>query len=429
MKINIKQNYGEFLDHIHFPSFIYYYETNRILGMNQLARDILGDNIRNIKDVFNFRPKYSKRILSNGSLILYKQQVNSASGNIEIDMEVNVIELDIKHMCIVFFEQTYKQNFSKHLMSEVPRIYWKNKDQVYLGMNQSFKNDFHITLSNEELQNQNFKSINFTHIEVEPIVDVEEMRVIKAREFLYDILQLVKTYSDENVFITNNRIPFFNKNGTVLGLLGVYHLVLDNVNYNKQYQIALKDTYEMYEKQVELNLFFSDLLRIIQSDKEYMQIMEIIFDTIVKRYNFDHINIYKYDMNEKKIDCIYAWNVKKKMKNIENMDTNLRDMRNIVFRELRKTEYLVINSGEEQKKFEKLLKYNNMKALLLFRLAIRGNDKVLISFGDSKDREWTSEIITLLRDVTQLVQIVLEKYSLEQEIKELESKRIEGIKQ
>lgn len=423
MKINIKQNYKEFLEHIHFPSLIYYYETNRILGMNQLAKVILGENKRNIKDVFNHRPKYTKTTLTNGSLILYKQEVNSDLGVVVVDMEINVVALDEKHMCIVFFEYAYKQNFSKHLMSEVPRIYWKNKEQLYLGMNDSFKKDFRITLTNEELQNKSIKNAFFMEKEVNSIVDVEEMRIIKGREFLYEVLHVIKTNYNESVFILNNRIPFFNKNGTVLGLLGVYHLLLDKEDQKGQYNIALKENYEMYEEQVNLNLLLSEFLEMIQSNIDYNLVFGIIFDTLAKRYNINHMNIYKYYSKEKKVECIYSWFDRKTIKIGKNIDETLGDVRNIIFREMRKNKYIVVNSGEQQEKFKKLLKYNNMKALILFHFSIGTDDKVIISFGDSKERVWSLELITLLRDVTHLFQIAMEKHTLEQEIKELKSKK------
>lgn len=419
MKINIKQYYKEFLNHIHFPSFIYYYETNRILGMNDSAKKILGDDIRNVKDIFSVRPKLSKKTLSNGSLILYKQEMNSRYETILIDMEVNVVDIDEKHMCIVFFEYTYKQNFSKYLKDEIPRIYWKNREQSYLGMNESFKNDFSITLSNEEIQKTNFRNIDFMNFEFEVMVNVEELRVIKAREPLYDMLQVVKTDTGHNVFIVNNRIPFFNKNGTVLGLLGVYHLVLDKEEFKKQYYIALKENYDMYEEQVKLNQFFADLLRITQSGKEYNQILGEIFDAIVRRVDIDHINIYKYYTKEKEMEYLYAWNQKKKTKVGKLKGDIFRDLRNVISRELRKNEYILINSGEEEEKFKRLLNYSNIRALLLFRLNVRGNNKAIISFGDMKERKWTPDIVNLLKDVTLLIQSVFYRHSLEQEIMEL----------
>lgn len=409
MKVNIKQSYIEFLDHIRFPSFMYYYETNRMIGMNQLSKDILGENVKNIKDIFNTRPKLSKKTLRNGSLILYGQEVNSKDGTIAIDIEINVIALDEKHMCIVFFEHTYKQNFKKYLKWEIPRIYWKNREQLYLGMNGSFKDDFSIMLTNEEIQNGDYRNIDFVEKELEGMADVEEIRVMKGRESLYNLLQMIKTPGGGNIFAINNCIPFFNKNGTVIGLIGAYHLVLENENFKRQYALALKENYEIYENQVSMNEFYVKLVRITQMEADCKRVTDTISDEIGKRFHINSVNICRHIFKGKETQCLYNWYSKAN----SNHDKGKKgtEFQSTIFRELRKNEYVEINSGKDGEK----LKYH------LFNLELSGMDQYAISFGDSGECPWTSELTCFLKDITLLYKNVYGRYVLEEEIKMLKN--------
>ena len=362
MKINVKKSYIEYLNHIQFPSFIYYYETNRILGMNQLSKNILGEDVRNIKDIFNIRPKLSKKTLQNGSLILYNQEVNSKQGSCTIDIEINVITLDEKHMCIAFFEHRYKRNFEKHLEWEVPRIYWKNKEQLYLGMNNSFKNDFSITLTNEEIQNNDFTNPNFLEEDLLHEFQEEEIRVIKGREPLYEQLEMVKLKNNENVLILGSKIPFFNKNGTVIGLIGTYHLILENAEFKRRYKTALEESYRMYQNQVAMNEFYVKLLKISQLQMDYHLMIDELSDAIVKRFHIDYINIDRYTRKGKEIKPFYSWNHKGKVLRKTKEETTLFQF---IARELGKNELIKINSGEEGEKYKKILNYNKLSAMLI----------------------------------------------------------------
>lgn len=414
MKINVKKSYIEYLNHIQIPSFIYYYETNRILGMNQLSMNILGKDVRNIKDIFNIRPKLSKKTLQNGSLILYNQEVNSKQGPCTIDIEINVITLDEKHMCIAFFEHSYKRNFEKHLEWEVPRIYWKNKEQLYLGMNESFKNDFSITLTNEEIRNNDFANPNFLEEDLLHKFKEEEIRVIKGREPLYEQLEMVKLNNNENVLILDSKVPFFNKNGTVIGLIGTYHLVLENVEFKRRYKTALEENNRMYQNQVAMNEFYVKLLKISQLPMDYHLIIDELSDAIVKRFHIDYINIDRYTGKGKEIKHFYSWNNKGKVPGKIKEETTLF---RFITRELDKNELIKINSGEEGEKYKKILNYNKLSGVVIFDLNLREVDRYVISFGDSQERRWSSKLTYFLKDITLLYKNVCDRYILEEEIK------------
>lgn len=427
MRINAKQRYKELLEHIEFPTLIYNYETNRILGMNSFALKILGNQKRNIKvlTVEMKRPKYAKDLLENGSHIFYKQEIYNGIKNVELDIEVNVITVDNQHLCIVFFQHSFKDNFGKNLWVEVPRAYWKNKEQEYLGVNKNLEKDFGIDINKfRQIRNE-----DFLDSEVATMINIEEMRILKGKESIFDIIQNIKTVNNVSYFTKNHKIPILNRNGTVIGIFGVYQLILDRTAYKENYNKALKDSYEFYLKQQLKHNFLSDLLWLTLLDKDINIILDDMFHKIVNYCGIDFINISRYHSGNIRIEYRYESDNKCGLTITKTHNEAYTKFYNRIARIINKEGMIVLNANEHSQEMfrentenlNNILQNDDWNALLLFDFNSNDFSGSVICFGKMKEGcEWTTEEISLLKVVTQLIKSIFQKHVLTQEVEKLQ---------
>lgn len=408
MKLNIKQRYSEALNHIQFPAFIYYYETNRILSMNKQAIKILGDNIKNIKDVTlnHIRPKFGKELLDNGSIILYNQEVHTLGGYKLVDIEVNVITIDDKHMCVVFLEYSYKQNFNSNLNFEIPRLYWKNKEQIFVGMNESFRRDFNITMTQKECREQRLSNADLLEKQEELLADVEELRVLKGKESIYDTFQLIKAKTD--MFTVSNRMPLFNKNGTVVGLIGCYQLVVEKEVYKQQFYKALGETYYLYEEQIRRQNLLSELLRISQLDIDYRMVLDGIRTTSQPLTHTDRMYLFRYSPRGEQAECIYASDEDILRTELENL--LVPKQAGGMLKRIQKEGLAYIHQGDEEGRYDGILSQANLQTFLVLKIKMKGKWQGAAFFSGTGLKYFEPGQIDLLQEIVQYIQIVLDKW-------------------
>ena len=53
MKGEIRNKYIEYVNHIDFPLVLYVYETNKVIAINGYAKEIIGDEYEDIREMFN----------------------------------------------------------------------------------------------------------------------------------------------------------------------------------------------------------------------------------------------------------------------------------------------------------------------------------------------------------------------------------------
>jgi diguanylate cyclase (GGDEF) domain len=240
MKAIVKQQYQEFVENIEFPTLVYIYETGRIIAANLAAKDIIGQTYKNMNFLWENQEKYKlkKEVLNNGNEILFNQFINNGKSTVEIDIEISSFIVDKVHIIFCFFDQAYKQLHFKFFSDYVPRIVWKDKKLAFLGSSSYFKKDLEI---HSELENCTNDIIY--EKETSNTITIEEERIIKLKECQYNVIQQFIGRSGKSYFAKLNRMPIINKNGTCIGMLGVYTLILNRDAYKKMFDITLRINY------------------------------------------------------------------------------------------------------------------------------------------------------------------------------------------
>lgn len=230
MRIGEKLKYQQLVDYIKFPVVIYIYETRRIIAINKKAKDILvpDDKIIRYMPDAKFRTLIANQILNEETDILLDMPIVVGIREIRIDLEVSSIELDCKHLVIMIFDYTENQSFGDKFFNHVPRFFWKDKKLNIKGVNY---------FCNEDMRTSNMKidEINYTiDQEVNNLIIENDTRVIESKEPLWNVVQLVRYKSDSGKFVKIQRVPIINKNGTVIGILGSYSLILSKTELDEE---------------------------------------------------------------------------------------------------------------------------------------------------------------------------------------------------
>lgn len=240
MRAAVKNMYEELADNIDFPMLVYIYETGRVIALNRCGKEILNLKNYNINKIWTSETKLkiTKDILYHGSKVFFNQKVSSdGKESVEIDIEINSIELDNIHICICFFEYSYKQYFVKHMRSQLPRIFWKDKKFRYLGINQIARDDVCRTaVPNSGMVNEDFLDVEMCTTELEL-----DRRVILEKEQIYGEMQFFKAVYNPGTFGRVSRIPLINKNGTGVGMVGIYIPILSREEYRRLFDYTLRE--------------------------------------------------------------------------------------------------------------------------------------------------------------------------------------------
>ncbi|MDO5292205.1 MAG: EAL domain-containing protein [bacterium] len=240
MKALTKQFYQQFVDGINFPTIVYVYETGRVVSYNKQALDMLGKPITTVSKLRAANPtfKLTEEILDNGNHRFYNERFYASNKvNIEIDCEVNSICVEDQHLLIVFFEYSFKQYFVRHNKYRLPRIVWVDKKHQIMGCNENFRMDIGADESNQRL-------IDLTEIldeETQEKLEEDREQVFSSKHPVHNMLQWIKPRNEKGYFCKIDRVPVFNKNNTVVGLLSVYMLIFNREEYEHFYSVAMRE--------------------------------------------------------------------------------------------------------------------------------------------------------------------------------------------
>lgn len=240
MKTSVKNLCQEMIEYIEFPTLFYLYETGRIIALNKEAKDIVDIKNYNMNKLWatGQKLKLPSDLLENGSRIYYNQSIlTRKEGTIEIDIEINSIVLDNQHLCLCLLEYSYKQCFVKHLRKKLPRVFWKDRKLQFLGCNMVASEDVDVSVK----PSGNKLCEDFLDEDTSATITEEELELIHNKELQCNVLQEIRTEYNFGYFTSMNRMPLINKNGTVVGLVGIYSLIFNREEYKRLYDDTLRE--------------------------------------------------------------------------------------------------------------------------------------------------------------------------------------------
>lgn len=240
MKAIVKKYFQEIADNVEFPTLCYIYRTGKIIASNQLAIEIIGKETTNFNKLWleNEKIKLEEEVLDCGSCILYnKKQWNYQQGVMELDMELNVITLDEQSIVVCFLDYSYKQSFTRHSKSQIPRFICKERKKKYASANQMFGEDVKMAAGNRI----HFIARDIFDEHTSTKLKEDEAKVLSTKTPLYHVIQLLRQENSLGYMVRIHIIPLINKNGTAVGVLSAYHFLFTSKEYKYFYDVTLRE--------------------------------------------------------------------------------------------------------------------------------------------------------------------------------------------
>ena len=137
----------------------------------------------------------------------------------ELDHKNQLLQLEIA-------EKERAQKFLKLIIDNIPQsIFWKDKNSIYLGSNQNFLNDKKLTSEAEIIGKDDYDLFD-DHAEADWYRECDA-RIMKYDMAEYHIIETQLRNDGQRIWLDTSKIPLHNKEGEVIGILGIYEDVTD----------------------------------------------------------------------------------------------------------------------------------------------------------------------------------------------------------
>jgi len=239
MRSIAKKNFRNLIASIDFPIVIYSGRSGNIIATNNQAENLLGQDMNNMKVVVehSIRVGLSKSILAYGKKIFNNVLFFNGIDHFEVDIEINSIFLDNEYIMICFFERSYKQIFDKRISKLLPRFFYKDVQHYFRGGSYFFTRDTNVILDGHS-NNQVFMDSETN----EYYKGIEEQCIITG-EGVYNVIHNLSMGENKERFIKMNMIPILNRAGNHIGVVGIYTLLLEEIERKTLYDIALNENH------------------------------------------------------------------------------------------------------------------------------------------------------------------------------------------
>ena len=230
MKGKIRNKYIEYVNHIDFPMIMYVYETNKVVAMNVYAKNMIGKEYDDIRDMFEGKKiKLPKEVIDGENKLLEGIKVNTSDEIIEVDMDVNVIMIDNVHLVLMLFDESYKKIFSSIMNVHAMRVAWKYSGTRKIYMNKVLREDINGSVI-EAYYNESM---------IDKFREIEK-HVIDEGLCHYNSIQMITLRDKSSHFIKLNIMPIYNGNEECIGVISVHNKILDKDSNRKVYDNVLQ---------------------------------------------------------------------------------------------------------------------------------------------------------------------------------------------
>jgi PAS domain S-box-containing protein len=139
------------------------------------------------------------------------------------------------------------QQMLQCVLDTIPaRVFWKNCDSSYLGCNRPFALDAGLQ-SPDEIVGRNDFEMGWS--EQAELYRSDDRLVIETRKPKLGYEEPQTTPSGEKIWLRTSKVPLFDVNGEIKGVLGTY----EDITVHKQAEEALRESEELYRTLVNLS--------------------------------------------------------------------------------------------------------------------------------------------------------------------------------
>ena len=124
------------------------------------------------------------------------------------------------------------------IIDSIPmRIFWKDKDGVYLGANKQFLEDENLSYESDIIGKDDFDMVWKNEAE---IYRANDKKVIDSRQSELNIVRN-QTQGEENIVISTSKVPLIDHEGNSFGVLGINQ----DITSRKTLELSVQESFEM----------------------------------------------------------------------------------------------------------------------------------------------------------------------------------------
>ncbi|MCK9282059.1 MAG: CHASE domain-containing protein [Melioribacteraceae bacterium] len=300
----LQQEQQILLDNI--PAWVFYKDTeNRFIRVNKTFADVMEMSIEQLegKSLFDIFPKdqaeaYSKDdkevLTSSIPKLNIIELMESPKGNFWVQTDkVPYIDIEGNIVGIIGFslnitdrinsEKSLRESnqIIKEIIDSIPlRVFWKDKNLVFLGCNKLFALDAGFTDPKEIIGKDDFQM--GWHNQAE-LYREDDRKVIESGQSKLLIEEPQNTPDGNNITLLTSKIPLLNSEGEIIGVLGIYFDISER-------KAAEEELMRSHEQLTKLNAtkdkFFSIIAHDLRSPfNGFINLTELMADSTE---NFSH---------------------------------------------------------------------------------------------------------------------------------------------
>lgn len=130
------------------------------------------------------------------------------------------IHADITRLKNIEIKLIENNKFLELILNTIPsRVFWKDKNMIYLGCNNLFARDLGLE-SKDLIKNKTDFDINTDEDAL--IYREEDKYIIETKKPLLNLQQIAPVPGGNKIWTRKHKVPIFDENGEVIGILGTY---------------------------------------------------------------------------------------------------------------------------------------------------------------------------------------------------------------
>lgn len=131
------------------------------------------------------------------------------------------------------------------IINSIPiRVFWKNKDGIYSGANKLFLKDAGLEIEADIIGKNDYEMVWINEAQSYINDDREVMDLNKAK---FHIIE-EQTQKDKKIIVDTSKVPLINEKAEVIGILGVYQDITEQINLSKQLEELNKNLEQRIEE-------------------------------------------------------------------------------------------------------------------------------------------------------------------------------------
>jgi len=174
------------------------------------------------------------------------------------------------------------QNMLSIVINNVPQyIFWKDKNFVFLGCNENFANTIGINSPSDIVGKTDYDLIDNGKADHFREIDKQ---IINKNKPIYNMLECHESTNGKTIWVNINKMPLHDSNNNIIGILGTFSDVTEQVYMNKKLQQSETKYRNLIEFTNTAYIIMDMDLRILETNKNFADLIHVSsLDSLIGR--------------------------------------------------------------------------------------------------------------------------------------------------